>query len=53
MVVGLVSPFGTCPAGALHVETAAMLHVWTVPTPNGPFAADLDPAWVASVVRSG
>lgn len=49
MLAELISPCGTCPARTLRVETAPMLHVGTVPTPNGPFAADPDPGWVASV----
>ena len=43
---GLESPFGTCPVGSINGPTPAMLHVWTVPNPAGPFA-DLTPAYVA------
>jgi len=43
---GLESPFGTCPVGSINAPTPAMLHVWTVPNPAGPFA-DLTPAFVA------
>ena len=34
---GFESPFGTCPVGAINGPTPAMLHVWTVPNPGGPF----------------
>jgi len=47
---GLESPFGTCPVGSINGPTPAMLHVWTVPNPAGPFA-DLTPAYVARLTR--
>jgi hypothetical protein len=50
-ITGLLSPFDTCPAGSLNAPTAAMLHVWTIPNPTGYFG-DLDPAWLARLVRS-
>jgi hypothetical protein len=43
---GFLSPFGTCPPGMVNAPTPAMLHVWTVPNPAGPFG-DLPPAYVA------
>lgn len=46
---GLQSPFGTCPVGSINGPTPAMLHVWTVPNPAGPFA-DLTPAYVAKLI---
>jgi hypothetical protein len=46
MIDGLESPFGTCPVGSINGPTPAMLHVWIVPNPAGPFA-DLTPAYVA------
>ncbi len=30
---GLLSPFGTCPAGTINVATPAMLHIWTAIEP--------------------
>jgi hypothetical protein len=39
-LVGLVSPFGTCPAGSLNVATGPMMHVWTVDLPGGPFGLE-------------
>jgi hypothetical protein len=43
---GLVSPFGTCPAGAVTVPaTAEALHVWTVPGAPQRFG-DLDEDWL-------
>jgi hypothetical protein len=47
---GLQSPFGTCPAGSINGPTPAMLHVWTVANPAGPFA-DLSPAYVARLTQ--
>ena len=49
---GMQSPFGTCPVGAINAPTPAMLHVWTVPNPGGPFA-DLNPAFEARLTRAG
>ena len=43
----LESPFGTCPVGSINAPTPAMLHVWTVANPGGPFASELSPALVA------
>lgn len=48
-VVGVLSPFGTCPAGSFNAPTAYMMHVWTAGNPNGPFG-ELDNAWVARLV---
>jgi hypothetical protein len=47
---GLQSPFGTCPVGSINAPTPAMLHVWTVPNPAGPFA-DLSPAFVSRLTH--
>lgn len=38
LVAGFVSPFGTCPSGAINVVTPAMMHVWIVDIPGGPFS---------------
>lgn len=43
VIDGLQSPFGSCPTGAINAPTPAMLHVWTVPNPAGPFG-ELAPA---------
>jgi hypothetical protein len=43
---GFESPFGTCPVGSITAPIPAMLHVWTVANPGGPFG-DLSPAFVA------
>lgn len=45
VIDGAETPFGTCPAGSVNAPTPAMLHVWTVPNPTGPFG-DLEPAYV-------
>lgn len=47
-IVGIVSPFGLCPAGSVNVATPAMLHVWSVESPGGPFG-ELDPAFLAQL----
>ncbi len=49
MVVGVLSPFGTCPAGSFNAPTAYMMHVWTAGNPNGAFG-ELNNAWVARLV---
>ena len=38
----LMTPTATCPLGAIDVTAPAMLHVWIVDNPNGPFAVDID-----------
>ena len=48
---GFESPFGTCPVGSINGPTPAMLHVWTVANPGGPFG-DLTPANVARLTAS-
>jgi hypothetical protein len=40
----LMTPFATCPLGAIDISAPAMLHVWIVDNPKGgPFAVDIDP----------
>ncbi len=41
-VAGLVTPFGTCPFGAINFVTPEMIHVWLVDNPAGQFADQLD-----------
>ncbi len=49
----LMTPYATCPIGAIDVSVPAMLHVWIVDNPRGgPFAVDIDPAVVAAIDRS-
>ena len=38
----LMTPFATCPLGAIDLSAAPMLHVWIVNNPGGPFAVDID-----------
>jgi hypothetical protein len=45
----LMTPFATCPLGAIDLSAAPMLHVWIVDNPGGPFAVDIDPSAVAKV----
>jgi hypothetical protein len=51
IIDGLASPYGTCPIGSVNVETPAMLHVWTVDNPSGPFG-ELTPAFIAQLTRT-
>lgn len=39
-LVGLLSPFGTCPAGSANIAFGPMLHVWTVDLPGSPFGLE-------------
>ena len=49
----LMTPYSTCPFGAIDVTAPAMLHVWIVDNPKGgPFAVDIDPAAVAAIDRT-
>jgi hypothetical protein len=48
---GIATPGGTCPPGALNVTTPAMLHVWTVDNPGGPWVDELDKAYLARLLR--
>jgi hypothetical protein len=45
----LMTPFATCPLGAIDLSAPPMLHVWIVDNPGGPFAVDIDPAAVVAV----
>jgi hypothetical protein len=45
-ISGLVTPFGSCMAGAINAILPEMMHVWTIDNPGGPFAEHLDPAMV-------
>ena len=48
-----MTPYSTCPFGAIDVTAPAMLHVWIVDNPKGgPFAVDIDPAAVAAIDRT-
>lgn len=49
-LLDLATPYGFCPTGAIGVNTAEMLHVWTVNNPTGPFG-DLDERFLR-LVRS-
>jgi hypothetical protein len=45
----LMTPFATCPLGAIDLSATPMLHVWIVDNPGGPFAVDIDPSVVAQL----
>ena len=38
-MVGMVDAAGHCPAGSVNETTVAMVHVWSIDLPQGPFAA--------------
>lgn len=45
--IGVVSPFGGCPALSVTVTISEMMHVWTVDNnPGGPYVEGLDAAWI-------
>lgn len=44
--IGIVSPYGGCPALSVSVTSPEMMHVWVVDNPAGPFADGLDKSWV-------
>ena len=48
----LMTPFSECPLGAIDISASAMLHVWIVDNPQGPFAVDIDPKVVAAIDRT-
>ena len=48
----LMTPYATCPLGAIDITVPAMLHVWIVDNPGGPFAVDIDPLVVARIDRA-
>jgi hypothetical protein len=48
----LMTPFATCPLGAIDLSASPMLHVWIVDNPKGgPFAVDIDEGVVKSIDR--
>src|ERR1700730_3020918 len=48
-----MTPYATCPLGAIDISVPPMLHVWIVDNPKGgPFAVDIDPLVVAAVDRT-
>ncbi|MHB8688924.1 MAG: hypothetical protein ACYDB4_17285 [Candidatus Dormibacteraceae bacterium] len=48
----LMTPFATCPLGAIGISVSPMLHVWIVDNPmGGQFAVDIDPQVVKRIDR--
>jgi hypothetical protein len=47
-----MTPFATCPLGAIDISASPMLHVWIVDNPGGPFAVDIDDSVVKKIDRS-
>ncbi|HEY7030617.1 MAG TPA: hypothetical protein VH482_04775 [Thermomicrobiales bacterium] len=41
-LVGVLTPFGTCPFGSFNIVTGAMIHVWTIPWSGGPYGEMTD-----------
>jgi hypothetical protein len=48
----LMTPFATCPLGAINISASPMLHVWIVDNPGGPFAVDIDDQVVQAIDRA-
>jgi hypothetical protein len=49
----LMTPFATCPLGAIDISVSPMLHVWIVDNPKGgPFAVDIDDSVVKRIDRT-
>jgi hypothetical protein len=49
----LMTPFATCPLGAIDISASPMLHVWIVNNPKGgPFAVDIDSEVVKRIDRA-
>jgi hypothetical protein len=49
----LMTPFATCPLGAIDISASPMLHVWIVNNPaGGPFAVDIDSEVVKRIDRA-
>ena len=44
-----MTPTAMCPLGAIDISAPAMLHVWIVDNPTGPFAVDIDPRVVKHI----
>jgi hypothetical protein len=48
-----MTPFATCPIGAIDISASPMLHVWIVDNPKGgPFAVDIDDEVVKAIDRA-
>jgi hypothetical protein len=41
-LIGLLTPFGTCPFGSVNIVSNAMIHIWTIPWPGGPYGEMTD-----------
>jgi hypothetical protein len=49
--VGIVTPYGGCPALSLTGTIPEMMHVWVVKNPAGPFAEGIDRPWALAYAR--
>ncbi|MEU8077538.1 hypothetical protein AB0B31_19050 [Catellatospora citrea] len=52
--IGVVSPYGGCPALSVAITVPEMMHVWTSDPPGGAFAEGVDQVWARDYLhRSG
>jgi hypothetical protein len=49
--IGIVTPFGGCPASSVTITVPEMMHVWIVEPPGGPFAEGVDQEWAREYLR--
>jgi hypothetical protein len=49
--VGIVTPYGGCPALSLTGTIPEMMHVWVVKNPAGLFAEGIDRPWALKYLR--
>jgi hypothetical protein len=50
--VGIVSPFGGCPALSVTITVPEMMHIWVVDPPGGAFVDGLDELWAREYHRA-
>lgn len=49
--LGIVTPYGGCPAFSVQITISEMMHVWVVDPPGGPFAENIPDEWARSYHR--
>ncbi len=49
--IGIVTPYGGCPALAVAVTVPEMMHVWTADPPGGAFAEGVDRIWAGEYLH--
>lgn len=50
--IGIVTPYGGCPALSFAVTVPEMMHVWTAGPPGGAFAEGVDEKWAREYLHS-